>query len=61
MREIKIRIDDGHLAYMSFDYVAINGGAMPNWGREYWALVKTSKGWKISSVTWTMTMVPDYR
>lgn len=61
MREIEIRIDDGHLAYMSFDYVALDGGAMSNWGREYWAMVKTNKGWKITSVTWTMTMVPDYR
>jgi hypothetical protein len=61
MRGIEIRVDDGMFAYLSFDFQGYDGGVIYNWGREYWALVKTAEGWKISSVTWTQNMVSQYR
>ena len=50
-----IRIDtDGEVAQVWFDYRFIRAGYKQNWGKESWHMLKTTDGWKISSVIWSM-------
>lgn len=44
---------DHHFAKISFDYSFSLDGAIQNWGKEYWTLLKVGDGWKITSVLWT--------
>ena len=50
-----LRIDsDGNIASIYFDYVYYIGDKRNNWGKESWQLVQTLKGWKISSVVYSV-------
>ena len=55
-----VRIDsDGDVAQVWFDYSYNFGGYKANWGKEAWHMVRTEKGWKISSVIWSMEFNPE--
>lgn len=50
---IKIQ-QDGHVAWVSFDYEFVENSRVQNYGVENWQMVKTpDRGWKIFSVTWS--------
>jgi hypothetical protein len=50
-----VRIDsDGDVAQVFFDYSFNANDYKENWGKESWHLVRTTDGWKISSVIWSM-------
>lgn len=50
---------DGHLAWVMFDFDFIEGGKVVNHGVEAWQLLKTGEGqWKIFSVVWTSKGTP---
>jgi ketosteroid isomerase-like protein len=50
---------DGHLAWVLFDFDFIEGGKVVNHGVEAWQLLKTGDGqWKIFSVVWTSKGTP---
>ena len=50
-----IKIDsDGAVAAVSFDFVFLGDGKPLNIGKEAWLLVNTEKGWKISSIAYSM-------
>lgn len=52
-----IKIDsDGDAASVGFDYVYLYDGREINRGREYWLLVRTETGWKITSVAYSMIL-----
>jgi hypothetical protein len=54
-----VRIDtDGDVAQVWFDYTFKDAGYKQNWGKEAWHLVRTEKGWKISSVIWSSELNP---
>jgi hypothetical protein len=42
-----------------FDYEFFEGDFKSNWGKEAWLLAKTEKGWKISSVAFSVTLNPE--
>jgi hypothetical protein len=44
---------DGQMAVMSFNYDFRTNGAVENWGRESWQMVKTDAGWKILSLLYS--------
>jgi ketosteroid isomerase-like protein len=45
---------DGHLAWVVFDFEFLEDGKVDNFGLEVWQLVKTpDQGWKIFSVVWS--------
>jgi hypothetical protein len=49
---------DGHLAWVMFDYEFLADGKVENYGVETWQMLKTHDGkWKIASVMWSMTFV----
>ena len=55
-----VRIDsDGDVAQVWFDYSFNIDGYKANWGKEAWHMVRTDKGWKISSVIWSMEFNPQ--
>lgn len=43
-------IENGYIATVMFDYSFWAKGKKTNWGKESWALIKTSGQWKITSV-----------
>lgn len=43
-------LENGYIATVLFDYSFWNKGKKSNWGKESWALIKTSGLWKITSV-----------
>ena len=45
---------DGWIASVNFDYEMFMDDKMTNSGKEFWHLVKTNKGWKISSVVYSV-------
>jgi ketosteroid isomerase-like protein len=45
---------DATLAVLDAAYSFHDDGRMTNDGREIWVLIKTSAGWKIASVTWSV-------
>lgn len=45
---------DGEIATAAFNYRYLSAGALENFGREQWQLVRTEQGWKIFSVTYTI-------
>ncbi|MET0858165.1 MAG: hypothetical protein ABWY27_15540 [Telluria sp.] len=46
---------DGHVAWVMFDYEFVIGGKTQNYGVEAWQMLKAVDGqWKIASVMWTM-------
>ncbi|MBI3369706.1 MAG: nuclear transport factor 2 family protein [Burkholderiales bacterium] len=47
---------DGEVASISFDYVYFSDGRATNHGREKWLLVRTERGWKITSVVYTIRL-----
>jgi hypothetical protein len=50
-----LQIDtDGWIASVNFDYEMFMDDKMTNSGREFWHLVKTNDGWKISSVVYSV-------
>ncbi|MGH8444161.1 MAG: nuclear transport factor 2 family protein [Solimonas sp.] len=52
-----VRIDsDGDAAAVAFDYRYLYAGEETNHGREWWLLVRTDKGWKITSVVYSVTL-----
>ena len=54
-----VRIDsDGDVAQVWFDYSFNEAGYKANWGKESWHMVRTTDGWKISSVIWSMEFNP---
>lgn len=56
-----IKIDsDGAVAAVSFDFVFLGDGKPLNIGKEAWLLVNTEKGWKISSIAYSMNF-PDQK
>lgn len=55
-----VRIDsDGDIAQVWFDYSFNRGDYRANWGQEAWQLVRTTHGWKINSVIWSMEFNPQ--
>ncbi len=55
-----VRIDsNGDVAQVWFDYSFNYDGYKANWGKEAWHMVRTSDGWKISSVIWSMEFNPE--
>lgn len=54
-----VRIDtDGDVAQVWFDYVFKINGYKANWGKEAWHLVRSTDGWKISSVIYSIEINP---
>ncbi|MDQ1923345.1 hypothetical protein [Massilia pseudoviolaceinigra] len=54
-----VRIDsNGDVAQIYFDYSYVADGYKSNWGQESWQLVRTTDGWKINSVIWSMEFNP---
>jgi hypothetical protein len=50
---------DGHVAWVMFDYEFVRAGKTQNYGLETWQMVKVlDKKWKIASVIWTMNHPP---
>lgn len=50
---------DGHLAWVIFDFDFVEGGKIVNHGVEAWQMLKTVDGsWKIFSVVWTSKGTP---
>jgi ketosteroid isomerase-like protein len=46
---------DGHVAWVMFDYEFVIDGKTQNYGIETWQMMKAADGkWKIASVMWTM-------
>jgi hypothetical protein len=55
-----VRIDsDGDLASVVFDYAFLSNGQETNHGKEAWHLLRTSDGWKIASVIWSVNLKPE--
>jgi hypothetical protein len=48
-------VSDGNIANIYFDYVYYKDNKKQNWGSESWQMVQTLSGWKISSVTYSIT------
>lgn len=48
-------LSDGNIASVYFDYVYYKDDKKQNWGKESWQMVKTLKGWKISSIVYSIT------
>lgn len=46
---------DGMIASVNFDYEYLREGVKHNWGKEYWHIVKTMQGWRISSVVYSLS------
>lgn len=55
-----IRItQDGHLAWVMFDFEFLEGKRVTNYGLETWQMLKTEDGtWKIVSVVWSSHGAP---
>jgi hypothetical protein len=52
--------NDGTVASLWFDYAFVEHGAVSNQGHETWSLLNTAGGWKIASVTWSVSdRVPE--
>ena len=49
---------DGDVASVHFKYSFYKDDYKSNWGDESWHLLKTNKGWKISSVIYSITNNP---
>lgn len=50
---------DGHVAWVMFDYEFVKDGKTQNYGVETWQMMKAKSGdWKIASVMWTMNQPP---
>ncbi|MDY7537718.1 nuclear transport factor 2 family protein [Undibacterium sp. 5I1] len=50
---------DGHIAWVMFDYEFLLNDQVQNYGVETWQMMKTSEGkWKILSVLWTTHLMP---
>lgn len=50
---IKI-LQDGHLAWVTFDFDFLEDGKVENYGVEVWQMIKDAAGvWKILSVVWS--------
>jgi ketosteroid isomerase-like protein len=50
---------DGHVAWVMFDYEFIKDGKTQNYGVETWQMMKAADSkWKIASVMWTMNRPP---
>lgn len=50
---------DGHVAWVSFDFEFLENNKVENYGVEAWQLLKTpDRGWKIFSVTWSSHGAP---
>ena len=43
-------LEDGYIASVIFNYSFLENGKKTNWGKESWAMIKTSGQWKITSV-----------
>lgn len=52
-RDVKISVD-GPLAILDAHYTFLDAGVATNDGREIWVLARTTNGWKIASVTWSI-------
>ena len=50
---IKIH-SDSNIATVYFDYIFYSDNKKQNWGSESWQLVKTTKGWKIQAVSFSI-------
>lgn len=54
-----IRIEtDGNIASVYFDYSFHQGDYMSNFGTEAWHLLNTDQGWKITSVIYSVEVIP---
>jgi len=54
-----VRIDsDGAVAAVSFDFTFLADGKLANLGKEAWLMVKTERGWKISSIAYSINFPP---
>lgn len=49
---------DGEAASVGFDYVFLYDNRENNRGKEFWLLVRSENGWKITSVVWSQTLPP---
>lgn len=55
-----VKIDtDGDIASVHFDYAFLSNGRETNHGQEAWHLLRTSDGWKIASVIWSVNLKPE--
>lgn len=57
-----IRItQDGHVAWVMFDFEFLEGGRVENYGIETWQMLKTADdSWKIISVVWSSRGSPRW-
>ncbi|MCF7222338.1 YybH family protein [Marilutibacter chinensis] len=49
---------DGEAASVAFDFKFLRDGTALNVGREYWLMVRTEDGWKITAVIWSRNTPP---
>jgi len=58
MWNIKVE-SDGYLGSVHFNYSDHRDGVKKAFGTESWDLIKDDSGWKIVSVKYTVTVVPE--
>lgn len=58
--DIEIK-SDGDIASVYFKYSFLNNGYKTNWGDEEWQLVRTSSGWRINSVIYSVILNTEPR
>ncbi len=50
-------VSEGNIASVYFDYEYYKDDKKKHWGSESWQMVQTLKGWKISSVIYSITFI----
>ena len=54
-----VRIDgDADVATVTFDYTFLADGRATNSGKECWLLVRSSEGWKITTLAYSVVLAP---
>jgi ketosteroid isomerase-like protein len=51
-------VQDGNLAWVTFDFDFLENGKIVNYGVEVWQMIKGADGWKILSVVWSSNGPP---
>lgn len=58
LTNVKVTIDDGHLAFLRADFQVMRDGKAQSHGVDQFTLVRDASGWKIAVVAYTSTPSP---